>query len=369
MPEDFAPSPSSQPSGGDSAITSQPGQLGAGGNEGTPSGSSVPASSPPPPQPTEGGGAGQPPAAPADSYRSIREAAYQMYGLDLRQMSSDEAALRHLVGQAAQAQQSQQYATRYLQHAGQFEQWLTSQQQAAAQQQKPSWWSPPEYNPAWRGLVQRDPDTGQMTLSPGAPPDILPKLLAYDQYRRDFADRLTSDPVNTLRPFVEDVAREIAGGLVQQSMGSYQEQLFADNYVAQNSGWLHQRDQQGNPVLDPFSRQPMLSPAGQRFRGYVEQLQGAGVTNIRIQEQQARAMVERDLAMAQLAQLQGNAQNGQIKNQFLQQNNTRQPNQSGSLAGAPGQPPAAGQGLSLQQRLTQRFREAGVTDADFAAMR
>jgi hypothetical protein len=93
------------------------------------------------------------------------------------------------------------------------------------------------------------------------------------------------------------------------------------------------------------------------------------VTNIRIQEQQARALVERDVAMAQLAQIQAGQQNQQIKSNFLAQNNLRQPNQSGTLVPAPGQPPPAGQGLSLAQRLSQRFREAGVTDADFAGAR
>ena len=374
MPElDNALPGSSQLSGGESATpTLEPGQS-AGGNEGTPPGPAAPASSS-----SQGGepsgqlsgpdASGQAGGQPSTGWKSVRDAAYGMFGLDLRQMPSDEAALRHLIGQATQAQQAQAYANRYLQHAQAFEQYL-SQQQAAQQPAKPSFWNPPEFNPAWRGLVTKDPDTGEMRLAPGAPPDILPKMLAYDQYRRDFADRLLSDPVTTLKPFVEDVAKEIAQGMIGQTMGSYQDQVWTDNFIQQNSTWLHARDDKGQVVMDPFSRKPLLSPVGERFRSYVEQLHQSGVTNIRIQEQQARALVERDVAMAQLAQIQAGQQNQQIKSNFLAQNNLRQPNQSGTLVPAPGQPPPAGQGLSLAQRLSQRFREAGVTDADFAGAR
>jgi hypothetical protein len=347
------------PADGDPAVSSnEPVQQPSGGNEGTPPQSAAPASSPTP-QPSQAVPQGQAAESP---FVGIREAAYQQYGLDLRGMPDDAAALQHLIGRASKAQQAEQYANRYMQHAAQFEQWMGQQQQA--QQQKPaSWWSPPEYNPAWRGLVSRDPDSGEYKLSPGAPPEILPKLLAYEQYRRDFADKLTSDPVTTLKPFVEDVARQIAQAQVQQHLGSYQDQVYADNYVQQNSGWLHQRDAQNNVVVDPFTRQPLLSAAGQRFKGYVEQLQSYGVTNLKVQEQQARAMVERDLAMAQLAQYQQGGQNQAIKHQFLQNNNLRQPNQSGAIA--PGAP--ANQGLSLGERLSRNFKNAGIDDSAFNA--
>lgn len=352
-------------SGGESAASStEPVQTQSSVHEGTAAPSAAPASSSP---------AGQQPTGPTpqgqeavqQQWQSIRQAAYEQYGLDMRNLPDDGAALRHLIGQASQAQQNQAYAQRYAQNAQQFEQYLSQQQQQRAE--KPaSWWNPPEYNPAWRNQVQRDPQTGEFKLAPGASPDVLPKLLAYEQYRRDFADKLTSDPVATLKPFIEDVARQIAQGQVQQHLGSYQEQVYADNYVQQNSGWLHQRDNQNNVVVDPFTKQPLLSAAGQRFKGYVEQLQNMGVTNIRIQEQQARGFVERDIAMAQLQQIRQGQQNQQQKNQFLAQNNTRQPNQSGVLSPGGNSPPPHNPGLSLKDRLTQKLHEAGVTDADFS---
>lgn len=363
MPDSFSEdtvqqNPTSQDSS--SAVSSNEPVPSSGVNEGTAS-QDAPASSfqqPAAQQPTGQPAQGQ---APETAWTSIRDAAYNQYGLDLRNLPDDGAALRHLVAQANQAQQSQQYAQRYLQNATQFEAFLTQQQQQQKPADKPGWWAPPEYNPAWKGLVSKDPDTGEFKLAPGAPQEILPKVLAYEQYRRDFADRLTSDPVATLKPLIEEIAAKIGEGQIQQHLGSYQDKVYADNYVQQNSGWLHQRDAQGNTVVDPFSRQPLLSPAGQRFKGYVEQLQSSGITNLKQQEQLARGFVERDLAMAQLAQYQQGAQNGQMKNQFLQQNNTRQPNQSGSMT--PGAP--TNQRLSLKDRLAQTFRAGGITDADF----
>lgn len=371
MPElDNALPGSSQPTGGtDAAATLEPGQSGAGGNEGTPPDSAASASSlPGAQQPTGQAGGGQAGQPGAQGWSSIREAAYQLYGVDMRSLPTDEAALRHLLAQAGQAAQARQYADRYLQHAQAFEQYLSEQQQRQ-QPQKPAFWNPPEFNPAWRGLVTKDPDTGDLRLAAGAPPDILPKMLAYDQYRRDFADRLLSDPVTTLKPFVEDVARDIAQGMIGQTMGSYQDQVWTDNFINQNSSWLHARDERGQVVMDPYSRKPLLSPVGERFRSYVEQLHRSGISDIRLQEQQARALVERDIALAQLSQFQAGQANQQQKHNFLAQNAVRNPNQSGVLVPAPGQPPPAGQGLSLAERMTQRFREAGITDADFAGAR
>jgi hypothetical protein len=288
----------------------------------------------------------------------------------MRNLPDDQTALRQLISQATQAQQSQQYAQRYLQHATQFEGWLQSQQQQQAQ--KPAaWWNPPEYNPAWKGLVSRDPDTGEFKTAPGAPPDILPKYLAYEQYRRDFADKLTSDPAETLKPFIQELARQEAQSMVQQHLSTYQDQVYADNYVQQNSNWLHARDPNTKQLLtDPFTKQPLLSAAGQRFKGYIEQLHQGGVTNLKLQEQLARNMVERDVAMAQLAQIQQGQTNTDIKNQFIQQNNTRQPNQSGVLTpAANGDALPANQRLSLFDRLSQNFRANGITDAEFATAR
>src|SRR6266852_872227 len=258
------------PDGGSTAASSnEPVQQPSGGNEGTPSQSAAPASSSSSSQPSQAGTQGQATTASADAFQSLREAAYEQYGLDLRGMPTDQAALQHLIGQASkarQAEQYQQYAQRYMQHAGQFEQWL-GQQQAQQQPQPKQWWAPPEYNPTWRNLVTRDPESGEYKLAPGAPPEVLPKLLAYEQYRRDFADKLTSDPVSTLKPFIEDVAKQIAQAQVQQHLGSYQDQVYADNYIQQNSGWLHQRDPKTNDVVvDPFTKQPLLSAAGQRFK-------------------------------------------------------------------------------------------------------
>lgn len=297
------------------------------------------------------------PAESTSGFVSIRDAA-KSYGVDLSSHASDESALAHLANTYQQSQQSQQlapYAQRYLQHAAQFEQWMREQAaQQAKPAEKPRWWNPPEFNSSWRQLLTRDPDTGEVKLAPGSPPDVLPKFLAYEQYRRDFAERLTSDPEGTLRPFIEGVSQDVAKQLIGQYFSQYDDQSYAQQFVAQHSSWLHAKDTNGNLFRDPATGQPVLSQEGRRFREYVVRAERAGIANVREQEDYARRMLASDLIFAQY---QGVSQkNEQIKNDFLAAN--RQPNYSG----VPAAQPEVNMSVPFNERLRQAFAANGVTD-------
>src|SRR5947209_14719129 len=160
----------------------------------------------PPAAPTATPGA-QPAAPTADEWVSLRDEAKKA-GLDLSNHADDESAFRYLIqtvqgaaqlqARARELEQFAPYAQTYAQHGPAFQKWLAEQGVAPAAKQSPKHWNPPEFNHAWNQLITTDPATAEVKLRPGAPPEVLPKYLAYQQYRRDFGDRLLSDPVATL---------------------------------------------------------------------------------------------------------------------------------------------------------------------------
>lgn len=305
--------------------------------------------------------------APTSDFVSIRDAA-KGYGLDLSSFEDDESALRHLAGEIQRGQQAQQlaqYGQVYLQHASDFERW--QQERAKVKQTpEPKWWSPPEYNPGWEQFLARDAE-GNLVPKPGAPPDLLQKVTAYHQYRRDFADRLLSDPEKTLEPLITQVATKIAQQHVNQNLGQYQDQVSARNFVEQNSSWLFQSGPDGRRLTDQRG-QAVLTPLGSRFRDYVVEAEQVGIHGIDAQQSYARRMVLLDQLQAHYTGQQAGQKNDQIKQDFLQQNNIHQPNHGGSVGRQDlnGRGPAQNSSLSFSERLRTAFAQGGVKDSDFA---
>lgn len=230
--------------------------------------------------------------------------------------------------QAQQGNQLAQYGQQYLQmqpYLPQFQAWLQQQQAMQRQQQAAqpqSWWKAPEFDPNWRQKITRDPVTGELKAIPGADPSIVQKYLAAVEHQQGFLDKFAFNPVEAIKPGVEQIARQIAQEMIQQHLGGFQEQTFARGWVEANSSWLHQRDQNNNLVRDVSGR-PQLSPYGQRFAQYVQQAEQGGMRDVTRQRDYALGMIQRDYlaaqyqgqAQQQTAQQQGDA----AKQQFLQQ--------------------------------------------------
>src|ERR1019366_7958096 len=157
--------------------------------------------------------------------------------------------------------------------------------------------NPPEFNPQWNSLVRND-EKGVPTLIPGAPAEILPKFLAYQQYRQQFAEKFLSNPEKTLMPLINAPADERAREMVRREIDARQEQHYIQSFVQDNSAWLHQKDGQGQ-VMRNQQGQPVLSPAGARFQQYVTQAESNGIANVRAQEEYARTYLQRDILIAQ----------------------------------------------------------------------
>jgi hypothetical protein len=208
-------------------------------------------------------------------------------------------------------------------------------------------------------MIVRDA-AGNLTVRPGAPADVLPKYLNYHAYRRDFAEKFLSDPGKALAPLIQEAVATQAQQLLDSHLKAYDAQSYSRQFVATNAAWLHQHDVAGNPLRDPVTGNPVLSPAGARFRDYVLAAEALGIQDIRQQENYARGLLQRDIALEQL-------QAGQAASPTLDPVTAanRRPNQAGTLlAQQPGQLPPYNPSLSLKEQLAQAFAQNGITATD-----
>ena len=293
------------------------------------------------------------------------------FGLDVSQFQDDNAALQAMAYGYRGYQSSKPYiewSSRLLPYASEIEKWLADRQatkQQEAEAVKP-WHKLPEFDPRWRQQIVRDPQSGELKAVGGAPPDLPHRFTQYAQARQDFEDRFVGDPIGTLKPGLEEFVKPLVQQAIQQSLQQYQATSYASAFVRDNSDWLHQRDAQGQTIVDPVSNRPVLSPYGARFAEHIRFLEGQGIRDIGVQQQMARERLELDLLRAQAAGQkvqQGVAQTNQAKvGNLIQQGAARVANRGGTATeAATGSQNAK---LRLRDRLRQAFQEQGMTDAD-----
>ena len=284
------------------------------------------------------------------------------------------------------------YVSSYLSEAQQYNAWK-QQQQAAAQarqaEDKPwyaQFWNPPEYDPQWRNLVRQD-EQGNWLPVPGAPPDVVPKFLAAQQFRTREAEKFLSNPHTYIEEPVKLLARQIAEETVQKHLAGYKETISANQFTQEHAPWLYEHDERGgirqSQVFDPGSgryvSQNVLSQYGQQFRDFAaqeaERQRSRGYTDIEEQKTNALTRVQLNYALAQLAQLQAGgapapAQTApaqapatsarQAANQaFLQKNNAPAARSAGGNSAIAPTPVTR---QNLQQELRNRFKANGISD-------
>jgi hypothetical protein len=314
------------------------------------------------------------PEVPPPEEPGVRDT-LQSLGFDASHLPDDSSALAHLVAQAREAEslrrraaeQSElaRYGQHYLQHAEPFQKFLKEQQD---RQQKPQR-QVPEWNPAWERFLEQDPQTGRLKVAEGADPTLLQKYQSRQQWERDQLRGFLSDPQAFLKDYVAPLVQEQAQQLVQQQLGGFQAQNFAQQFVQQHGGWLYARDEQGNTVPDGRG-QPALSPWGQKFEQYLGLARDQfGIADPRARAAFALNQCERENALLQLQQLQQGAQaqqNGRAKKQAFLAQDRQRPGVEGSV-------PAAGKGKNQVQNrsvdLGGMLRTAmeGVTDDEVNA--
>lgn len=250
------------------------------------------------------------------------------------------------------------YAQEYLRNQREFENWKKSQAEAAKpkEPEAPKWWNPPQVKDTWRSYIVRDPQTGKEVISPDAPYEAQQSLREYQAYTADFARKLVTDPENTLKPFVEQVAIQKAQEMVQNHLNQYQTQNFVQDLERQNADWLY--DQQGNPTRE-----------GQAISQYIQQAQQLGIQSANDRWKYATGMLQRDLLNMRYQQMQSQMQAppapapappadpvAQQNMQFLRERATRTPNRSAGTT----EPRAPRSRMSFEERLRSQLANDGV---------
>jgi hypothetical protein len=247
------------------------------------------------------------------------------------------------------------HATEYLQNKQAYEQWKAAQ--APKAEEKPKWWNPPSVDESYKSWIIRDPATGKEVIAPDAPYEAKVALQKYQAYTADFARKFVTDPENTLKPFIEDVARQKAEELVQAQLGQYTAKNYVQSLEQQNADWLY--DQNGQ-----------ISQEGQAIQGYIQQASEIGISNPEARWKYATSMLQRDLLNLRYQQLsaapaQGHAEAeapppadpvAQQNMQFLRERATRTPNRSAGTS----EPRAPRQRMSFEERLRSQLVTDGV---------
>lgn len=239
----------------------------------------------------------------------------------------------------------------YLQNRQRYQEWLNSQQ-APKPQEQAKWWNPPQVKDTWKAYIVRDPETGREVIDPNAPLEAKMALQEYQTYTADFAKRFVTNPEDTLKPFIEQVAQQKAQELVQQQLGQYTAQNYVQSLEQQNADWLYDANGQ-------------VSPEGQAIQAYIEQAAQAGIASPHARWQFATSMLERDLLNLRYQQLSASppqapppaeppvAQNNM---QFLRERATRTPSRSGGAA----EPRAPKPKQTLEERLKSQLVKDGL---------
>ena len=259
-----------------------------------------------------------------------------------------------------QYQQVIPYAQEYMRNRAAFEKWRESQSQQAAPQpaQPPKWWAPPEVKDTWRSYIVRDPQTGREVIDPSAPFEAQQALRAYQDYTADFARRLVTDPEQTLKPFIEQVAAQKAQELVHQ----YNNQLGSELTQHQNLGYVGSLEAQNADWL--YDQNGQVSPEGQAIQAYISQAAQMGINGPQARWQYATSMLQRDLLNMRYQQMQQPppqaappARPAATKDmQFLRERATRAPNRSGGTT----EPRAPRQRMTFEERLKNQLVADGV---------
>ena len=267
--------------------------------------------------------------------------------------------------QLQQYQQVVPYANEYLQNRNSYEKWKSEQAAASAPkpQERAKWWAPPDVDESYKGYIIRDPQSGREVIDPNAPLHAQEALRKYQDYTANFARKFVTDPENTLKPFIEEVAMQKAEELVQRQLGQYTAQNYVSGLEKQNADWLY--DQSGQ-----------VSREGQAIQAYIQQASEIGINTPDARWKYATSMLQRDLLNMRYQQIQQQGFNqpapqqeptpqqhappadpvAQQNMQFLRERAERTPNRSAGTT----EPRAPRQRMSFEDRLRSQLVTDGV---------
>lgn len=277
--------------------------------------------------------------------------------------TDDEAAFGQLVERMRQSDEAVRLAQAYEQSWPAVAQRLRrleelEQRDYLAAQPKPPEpvkpWNPPVPPEGWQHYVEN----GQ--VRDDAPLAIKQGVAEYQAYRRNFVEKLTTDPEEALAPFITAAAQRLVDERLGASLGQIEGRAKVQAYLDQNADWIYEKDPAtGQVIRDPLTNQGRVSPYGQRFGQLLQNFAGLGqdgairqaeyVLSLEAQAQQGRQATQQATAQ-QTAQ--------QQRQQVIQQAARRNPSRAGSLPKTDDAPVQNGLS-SLRDMIRQEFDAAG----------
>lgn len=205
----------------------------------------------------------------------------QMLLDDMGQMGTNLSQLRQMarLGWEAQQQTAQPQTQSQPAPAPQ----LPAQPTPAKPQRSPR----PEWKPEWDGLVRRDPQSGRFVPSDAmVNPLVAERANELQAWERQRASELVNSGLTRedLEAVLVERETQIAANIRQQLEQDQQVQQanqLKEKFLADNRQAFYAHDQAGQPVVNPITREPVLSPIGQvafaagnQFTQQFEQLTG-----------------------------------------------------------------------------------------------
>lgn len=198
----------------------------------------------------------------------------------------------------------------------------------------------PEWNPEWENLLQYDAQ-GNLVAVPGADPTLPQKYKQYRRARDTAIDNMLRDPYANTLEFIRDDIEQIVQQRVDQALGATTEQQKAEQILQQNSQWLFEYDQSGQPVHDPMTGKPKYSALGRMYSQVAAQYYGSGMSIEQANEHAIR-YVESEIARHKYMQDQQAASQQPPAQPGVQPQPGAQPAPAAAPpAPTPNQPPAA----------------------------
>jgi hypothetical protein len=205
--------------------------------------------------------------------------------------ASDEQLLADLGSTLSQVQQLQQLAGYGRQYLAQQSQQPPASPPApapapAAGPATPSATTPqrppaPEWREEWASLVRLDERTGRFVpVDPLAVnPLIVERANEYAAWRRQRAEAMIRDPIGTLRAEgLDDILQQererIVQELRQQALEEQQAQeaqRLQEQFLNENRAAFFQLDPIGQPVINPLTGQPVITPRGHAAQQHAAQ--------------------------------------------------------------------------------------------------
>ena len=314
----------------------------------TPGSSTAPAA----PSPAHSPPAQQTPPEP--EYTGLRDYAKQELGVDIPGEDDRSAFQQLLQGwqKSKQTEPYQPYIAEYLQHKQDFDKWRQSQQ-APAPKQEPLW-NPPasrdEVTALMQHYYQRDAD-GTVKAKPDCPMDVRQKVEGYSRYVENFQQKLTSDPMAALQPFIQQAIQP----LLQQQQQQMREDYAASQALSQHAGWLY----------EPNSNNQKLTAAGEIYKSFLIDGERKGIKGVEYLDDYALKMTHATLLSQQAqkpAEPEKPAAAPKSRNEQFSQTHNRRPSVGSAVANGQA-PPVDRKGMGLAEQMRSALKAAGVDAA------